>query len=299
MEELMEIPMQEPPVGAPFAVVVDATVRADVWVSASARSDATVEVRPRARTRGLDVRAAEQAVVERGDGRLRVMLRPLRPYSWFSDGGAVDVVIEVPIGADVEVTSGMGALHCQGELGAVALRTGMGPIHAEHCASLRAKSGMGEVDVERVAGHAEITTGSGKIRIGEIGGDAVVRSGDGDTLIGEVTGELRAKAANGTIEVDRAGSSVTAKSANGGIRIGEVVRGSISVRTAAGSLEVGVVDGTSAWLDLKTAYGRVSHEMQPAEAPQGGVETVEVRARSSYGDITVRRIADPARQEAA
>lgn len=294
----METPMQEPPVDA-TGVVVDATVCADVWVIASASSDATVEVRPRTRSRGLDVRAAEQAVVERGDGRLRVMLRPLRPYSWFSDGGAVDIVIEVPIGGDVEVTSGMGALRCRGELGAVALRTGMGPIHAEHCASLRAKTGMGEVSVERVTGHAEITTGSGKIRIGEVDGDAVVRSGDGDTLIGEVTGDLQIKAANGAIEVERAGSSVTATSANGGIRIGEVARGSISVRTAAGSLEVGVVDGTSAWLDLKTTYGRVNHELDPAEAPQGGADAIEVRARSAYGDITVRRAARPAGQEAA
>ena len=122
-----------------------------------------------------------------------------------------------------------------------------------------------------------------------IGGSAVVKNGNGDIWIGEVVGELQASAANGRISVVQAHGAVTAKTANGDVRLSEVASGMVRAQTACGKVDIGVLDGVAAWLDLYTHYGNVLNELNPAEGSQPGEATVEVRARTSFGDITVRR----------
>ena len=117
----------------------------------------------------------------------------------------------------------------------------------------------------------------------------MVRNGNGDTWLGEVTGDLRVKAANGAIVVGAAGATVAARSANGRIELGEVVGGAVDVRTAAGGVEVGVRDGVPAWLDLHTKFGTVRRDLEETAEPGPDEAAVEIHARTSYGDITVRR----------
>jgi len=54
-----------------------------------------------------------------------------------------------------------------------------------------------------------------------------------------------------------------------------------------GELEVGVRRGTAAWLDAQTRFGQVRNRLEPTAAPGAQEETVEVRARTSYGDIVI------------
>jgi hypothetical protein len=46
---------------------------------------------------------------------------------------------------------------------------------------------------------------------------------------------------------------------------------------------------SAAWLDLTTRFGNVHNDLDAAERPEPGEDAVEVRARTSYGDITVHR----------
>jgi DUF4097 and DUF4098 domain-containing protein YvlB len=279
----------------PITVTADfGACAADISVTAGARAETIVQVSPRTSSRPADVRAAEQMQVEFVDGKLMVQLWPLRRFLWFGDSGAVDVTIEVPIGSELDLTSGMGDLRCRGEFGAAKLKTGMGSISIDHCGPLRAHSGFGDITAERVTGSLDAVTGSGRVRVGDVDGDAVVRNGNGDTAIGGVTGHLRAKAGNGEILVDQAGGSVNAKSANGAIRLGEVSRDAITIATSAGPIDVGVRPGVAAWLDVSTKHGRVRSELDAAGDPGDAGSTVEVRARTSFGDITIRRSAPTA-----
>jgi hypothetical protein len=61
------------------------------------------------------------------------------------------------------------------------------------------------------------------------------------------------------------------------------------LETAAGELEVGVREGTAAWLDVSAHHGRVRTSLDEASTPDEGEATVEVRARTSYGDIVIHR----------
>jgi DUF4097 and DUF4098 domain-containing protein YvlB len=273
----------------PIAVVVDVSVRADIWIVAGNRTETVVNVQPRSATRALDARVAEQTTVDYSDGRLQIRLRPLRRYSWFSDGGAVDITVEVPIGCSLELKSGMGDLRCEGEFSSAELKTEMGHVRIDHCADLRVHTGQGDVTVERVAGRAEIKTGSGKVHIRDIDGTATIKNGNGNTRIVDAAGELHVSAANGDVALERAGATTTIKASNGNISIGEVARGTLTLQTAAGSLAVGVREGSAAWLDLSTKYGRVRNGLDAASGPGETDAKVEIRARSAYGDITVRR----------
>jgi DUF4097 and DUF4098 domain-containing protein YvlB len=117
----------------------------------------------------------------------------------------------------------------------------------------------------------------------------VIKNSNGDTVVGEVTGDLRVKSANGRISVDRAHASVIAKTANGNIRLGEVVNGEIVLETAAGELEVGIREGTAAWLDVSSKYGRVRSSLDETGSPEQSEARVEIQARTSVGDIKIHR----------
>ena len=61
------------------------------------------------------------------------------------------------------------------------------------------------------------------------------------------------------------------------------------METAAGNLEVGVREGTAAWLDVLTRFGAVRSSLDTTEAPSPSDSTVRIRARTSAGDIVISR----------
>jgi ABC-2 type transport system ATP-binding protein len=69
-------------------------------------------------------------------------------------------------------------------------------------------------------------------------------------------------------------ASVGAKSANGDVRLGDVVRGSVVLETQLGDLEVGIREGTAAWLDVRANAGRVHNALESGEAPESPAEAV-------------------------
>jgi len=203
---------------------------------------------------------------------------------------SIDVRIDLPAGSHVLGSSGVAAFHCSGRLGEVHLTTGMGDIHVDKGGEpVELKTGFGDLTVGRAVGHANVSIGSGAVRITSIDGTAVVKNANGDTWIGEVTEDLRVHAANGKIVVDTAHSTVGAKTANGDVHLGEVAHGAVRAETALGKVDVGISEGVTAWLDLNTRFGRVQNELDATERPEAGKDTVEVRAHSSFGDITIRR----------
>jgi DUF4097 and DUF4098 domain-containing protein YvlB len=117
----------------------------------------------------------------------------------------------------------------------------------------------------------------------------VIKNSNGDCWIGEAASDLRVSTANGDIRVDRAQASVVAKTAYGDVRLAELVRGSVVAETAYGAVELGIADGSAAHLELSTGWGQVRSDLDAADAPAAGTEAVEIRGKTAFGDITVRR----------
>ncbi len=271
----------------PIAVTLDVGV-GDIRVVAGDRTDTVVDVRPSDPAKKSDVTAAEQTRVEYSSGRLSVQAQKGWRWSFRAGRESIDVQIELPAGSQVNGEAGVAALLCTGHIGACHFKTGVGDIQVDLASQLELKAGAGDITVGQVVGDADVST-AGAVGIGSVDGAAVIKNSNGDTWIGEVTGDVRVKAANGRITIDRARGAVTVKTANGDLRLGEVERGAVLAESANGKIDVGIRDGAAVWLDLKTGFGNVHNELQAADRPDPDEEAVDVRARTAYGDITIRR----------
>jgi hypothetical protein len=280
-----------PTFDTPEAILVTLEIGVgDVRIAASDRTDTTVVVLPTDPGKSSDVAAAEQTRVEFSGGRLLVKApKSWRHYAPRGGGDSIDVQIELPAGSELRGEAGVAALHCSGRLGECHYNTGVGDIQVEQAGPARLSTGVGDIGLDRASGHAQISTGSGAVRIGSVDGTAVIKGANGDTWVGDVTRDLRVVAANGSITVDHAHAAVVAKTANGDVRIGDVEGGSVVAQTSLGRVDIGIREGVAAWLDVNTHFGKVHNELDVTDQPQPGDRTVEVRARSSFGDITIRR----------
>ena len=277
----------------PISAVIDLVV-GDARITASDRDDTVVEIRPSDASHEQDVRVAEQTRVEYSAGRLLITAPRQRALSLFGRPGSINVTIDLPSGSDVYGDASVVAFRCTGRLGECRVKTSAGDVQLEQTGPLEVNTGAGAIAVDRAVGPAEISTGSGRVRLGQIDGTAVIKNSNGDSWIGEVTGDLRVNAANGDISVGHADAGVTASTANGDVRVGELMRGEASLKTGFGEIEVGIHAGTAARLDVHTGFGQIRNQMDASDGPGPSDQTVEVRARTSYGDIVIRRAGIPA-----
>ena len=280
---------------SPIAVVLDLYV-ADVQIVASERTDTIAEVRPSDPGKAADVKAAENTRVEYDDATRTLSVVSRKPRNRFVNFSSkrpesIGVVIQLPADSDVRGEAGIGDFQSDGVLGTVVLKTDLGAVRLAETGPLNVRSGLGEIAVEVVSGSAEVHSGSSDIRIGTVDGTADVSNGNGKVRVGVVTGPAKVKASNGSVSVDRALSDITAASSNGDVRIGEVVRGTVSATSKNGGVEVGIREGSAAWLELETGVGRVYNELASSDAPDAGdlADKVEVHASTKLGDVTVRR----------
>ena len=289
-------PIAMPTFDTPSPIAVDVEIGlGDIQIFATDRTDTVVDIRPSDPAKESDVVAAKKVRVEYSNGRL--LIKAARSWKRYAPRGgheSIDVRIDLPAGSDFHGEAGIAGLRCSGPLGECHYKSGLGDIHVEQAGSATLKVGTSDVSIDRVGGKAEITTGSGTISVGRVDGEAVIKNSNGDSWVGEVTGDLRVNAANGKITVDRAKAGVVAKSANGAISVDELAAGTVVLQTGFGQIDLGIRHGVAAWLDLVTSFGKVRNELSAADAPGPEEHTAEVRARTAFGDITVRR---PSRHE--
>lgn len=270
-----------------------------VHVIAGDRTDTVVTVNPSHRDRPDDIEAAGKTAVDLADGIVSVRQRRpggiAAPLIGWKRAGSVDVTVELPEMSCLRADAGVADIRCDGRLDDVEVKTGAGDVRLDRTGALRVRTSAGHVTVEEASGRAEIVA-AGDMTIGVVAGEAEVRNLNGKTSIGRVGGTARVKSANGDVVIEDAGGDVTVKTANGNIRLGQVTRGSATIETASGKLEIGVSEGTAAWIDATTKFGRVHNDLTSADEPEPSDETVQVRARTSFGDVLIARSPRPHRQ---
>jgi DUF4097 and DUF4098 domain-containing protein YvlB len=278
----------------PIAAVVDMTA-GEVRIDASDRADTVVEVRPSDPAKRADVTAAEQMRVEYAAGRLVVKTtQRWRSFSPFSHGGSVDVRLELPTGSSVSGRAAMAAFRCSGSLAGCEVKTSLGDIEVERAATVELTTSVGDISVDHVGGNAKVSTSTGTLRVGRVDGTAVLKNSNGEARATDVRGDLRVATANGDITVESTAGSIVAKSGRGDIRVSAAARGPVVAETGFGEVEIGIPDGVAAWLDLVTGFGQLQNMLEETAAPGQDDVSIEVRVRTGYGDITIRRAAPPA-----
>ncbi|MGP3942385.1 MULTISPECIES: DUF4097 family beta strand repeat-containing protein [Streptomyces] len=282
------MPSFDAPFDTPGPISVTAHVEAgSIRFIAADRLDTLVDVRPRDPKKDQDVRAAEQSDVRYASGLLTIRT-PKQRYL-IGRTGTVDVTVELPTGSQVEMTGAWAQVHGEGRLGEVRVKTSSGDVRLDTTGPLHLIASHGTITVDRVEGPAEITTSSGSLRVGAIDGAAVLKNSHGTTTVGDALGDLRVSGANGDIFIEHAEGSVTATTAHGAVRLDEVARGTVQLETSYGAIDVGIREGTAAWLDVSSSAGQVINALTASESPDTSEDTAEVRARTRFGNINIRR----------
>ncbi|WP_136517744.1 MULTISPECIES: DUF4097 family beta strand repeat-containing protein [Cellulomonas] len=275
------------PVAGPVPVVVDVPF-GNLHVVASDRDDVVVTVLPADPTKSGAVRAAQETRVTRDGEAVSIVY----PNAWkqyvlpFSAGGAI-VTVELPAGSDLRGKAG--SLFSEGRLGTVELVLNGGDARLDEAERLDLKVTAGSVVVGRATGPTNVRASAGYVRVDEFTGEGTIRASNGTTTVGAVTGTLEVAGAHAEIAVGRVRGTVTAKAAHAGIRVDHVESGSVTLTTSYGSIEVGVPEGTAAWLEATSEHGAVRNQLTPTEGPVADESTAEIRASSGWGDVIVRR----------
>ncbi|WP_030209563.1 DUF4097 family beta strand repeat-containing protein [Streptomyces sp. NRRL S-87] len=277
-----------PSFDTPAPISVTAHVEAgSIRFTAGDRTDTVVEVQPRDPKKDRDVRTADRTEVAYAGGVLTV--RTPKERTSLRRPGTVDVTVELPAGSRVDMTGAWAQVLGEGPLGEVTVKTSSGDVRLDETGPLKLTASHGSITLERVEGPAEITTSSGSLRIGLLDGPAVLKNSHGTTTVGAAAGELRVSGAHGDIEIRRAEDSVTATTAHGTVRVGEVARGSVQLETSYGAIEVGIRQGTAAWLDVRSGSGQVRNMLSASDTPGETEDTVKIHARTRHGNIDVLR----------
>ncbi|KGJ79030.1 hypothetical protein GY21_06485 [Cryobacterium roopkundense] len=272
---------------APIELAINLQV-GGIEVVAGDRADTVVTVSATNPTKAVDRRGAEDTRVD-FDGRRLTVVGPKPRMSWFGPTESVDVKIELPAASRLTAEIAVGAVRTVGTLGATRIKSSMGPVDIDATGDLWLRAGHGNATVGIAAGAIEITADHGQIRVATVTGDAILKASHGSIMVGECSGDLDAKLSYGDLEITKALASVSAKTAYGSIQLREISGGSVQVESGFGQVAIGVKPGVPAWLDLASKDGHVRNELAGDNAPESSEQTVAVRARTQYGNISIQR----------
>ncbi|MFF4039864.1 DUF4097 family beta strand repeat-containing protein [Streptomyces sp. NPDC001816] len=148
-------------------------------------------------------------------------------------------------------------------------------------------SGSVEVTVQLPAGsRVEAKAALAELRgVGRLG-DVAFEGAQATVKLDETDG-ARLTLQAGDISVGHLGGPAEISTQKGDLRITEAVRGTVTLRTEHGGIEVGAARGVSASLDAGTGYGRIHNALRNTDGAAAGLN---IRATTTYGDITARSL---------
>jgi hypothetical protein len=116
---------------------------------------------------------------------------------------------------------------------------------------LRAEADFADFRCDGRLDDVEVKTDAGDVRLDQTGA-LRVRSGAGHVALEEASGRAEIVAA-GDMTIGVVASDADVKNLN--------------IETASGGLEIGVREGTAAWIDAATKFGRVHNNLTSADDP--------------------------------
>jgi hypothetical protein len=169
---------------------------------------------------------------------------------------------------------------------------------------VRATSGDGSIDLERVSGTIALRSGDGSIHASDSSGNVTVSTGDGSIKLDGVDGALDANTGDGSVRVTGKLTSVHARSGDGSITVhaqpGSSASADWNITSGDGSVTLEIPDGFSADLDAHTGDGGINLDGVTVSNVTGtigrntargqlGSGGKSLRVRTGDGSITLRR----------
>lgn len=262
------------------------TAGAHVRVTASRRSDTVVRVEPVDSANKSDVKVARKTKVDFAGGALSV-----RTTKSGEKTGSVAITVELPAGSGLVLHTAWSDVHAGGPLGDCELNLVSGRVRLDRVAALRGNLSAGDVEVEHVAGPVTLDGGAAGVRIGEVTGLVRYDGSTGRVRIGHALADVVVGSARGSVDIDRAEGDVIARAGDCPIRVGSMARGQAELVNASGGIEVGIGEGTAAWVDAESTKGLVRSSLPAQDDPAAFADKVRVHARTRRDDVLIHRAA--------
>jgi hypothetical protein len=192
-------------------------------------------------------------------------------------GAPLDLVIGLPEGSSVAVSTASADVTCTGLLG-----------------RLEGNTVSGDVQAGQVSGPVSVNTASGGVHLLHAAAGVSVNTASGDVSIEAIDGDLTVKTASGDLRVGRAGGSAEVKTASGDVRVQSIAAGRGDVSSVSGDVTLAVPPGTGVYLDLSSTSGRVRSELDSDGDYGGDDPDLVLRCSTVSGDIHVSRAAPSA-----
>ena len=269
-------------------------LRVELWegsitVVAEHTDTTTVEMEPEDGDHSSPAQDLVDRPTEEQRGDALVVLQPRIKGGLFRRHHGVRAVIHVPLHSSAKLESGSADIETRGQLGDIRAASGSGDVHLEHTADVEVRTGSGDITIDVVTGSCGTKSGSADVVIGSVAGDANVVTGSGDVAIASVIGTLNVKSGSGDVAVTGCGDGVDALAGSGDLVLRRVDHGRVKAKTGSGDIQIGVAHGTAAYLDVMTMSGDVESDLNGAEAPGDGEQTVEISVLSGSGDVVLQR----------
>ena len=192
-----------------------------------------------------------------GGGLVSGGLRAAIRGDWFSlSGGDLDVVVTLPQGSDLQVTTA-----------------------------------SGDTVVGVALADVKVSSASGDVVALDTFDALDVRTASGDVRAGRVLSRLRCKSASGDLSFAGAAEKTEIASASGDVEVTATLPGSLSVNSASGDVVVHVVSGLAVDVAGNTLSGRLGSEIDLSatgdDAPKAQISFIKVNTVS--GDILIDR----------
>ncbi len=232
--------------------------------------------------------ADDVTVVQDGDQIL--VHAPRRRTGFLGTERELNVTATIPEHSEVQVRTGSADIAVEGTVGACRLRTGSGDVTVDTATGpLVVESGSGDIAIDAAGAELRVKTGSGDLRIGRIADNAVLSAGSGDVVIDQVHGQTVVKTGSGDVAVEDAHADVSVSTGSGDLIIGTAHGGRVNATGASGDLHVGVPSGLPVWTDIHTVTGSIRSDLAAVGEPGEGQAHLEVRAKTTTGDIVLRQ----------
>jgi hypothetical protein len=274
----------------PISVELD-VMNADIRITAGAGPETTVDVAP-ADDSSAALRDADETEVK-FNGKTLEITQPRPKRRLFTESakrGGILLTIELPAGSTLAGKGGLVNMQVTGQLGEFRMRTGAGALNLDETGPCFVDTASSSINVTKAVGKVDVNAANGQVWFGTIDGPGAIKTVNGTIGIGDALGSLEVNGVNGDVSIRHAHTDTQAHTISGSVRVGEVRKGSVVLETAAGSIDVGIREGTAAWLDAKAMLGSVRNGLTGSDTePAGAEDTVRVRARTQMGSIDVHR----------
>jgi hypothetical protein len=226
---------------------------------------ASVSVLPKDADHEPSVRLAESAQVTLDGDRLSVSVPD---HGRVFRRGEVRVELHLPRSSRLAVKAGSCTVHVRDGLATLEAKLGMGDVDVDEVEDvLVVKAGQGDVTVGRAAA-VHVTTGQGSLRAEHVG-DLAFKTGHGSAALGRTEGEVLVK--GGMVK----------------LLVREASSGDVVFDTGSGSATIGVLEGTGVQLDLSSGSGDVRCDLpMESSAPVGGAG-LKLKLRTGSGNLRV------------